>query len=89
MNLGSGWTMGDFSCTLNGKAMSIPFTAGPDADITCAVTNTAKGKIVIVKNVDGADGTFDFNGTRTSGTPAWMMVPSMSPRMRGPAAGGS
>lgn len=70
MNPGSGWTMGDFSCTLNGKAMSIPFTVGPDADITCAVTNTAKGKIVIVKNVDGADGTFDFNGTWTSGTPA-------------------
>lgn len=67
MNLGSGWTMGDFSCTLNGKAMSIPFTVGPDADITCAVTNTAKGKtqaatvIIDKETVPEADSAvFDF-----------------------------
>ena len=62
--------MGDISCTLNGHEVGIQFTVGPGEDITCAVTNTAKGKIVIVKNVDGADGTFDFTGTWTSGSPA-------------------
>ncbi|UVJ41003.1 DUF11 domain-containing protein [Arthrobacter sp. CJ23] len=70
VNPGSGWTMGQLSCTLNGHAVGIPFTVGPDADIGCAITNTAKGRIVIVKNVDGADGTFGFNGSWTSGTPA-------------------
>ncbi|MBO1268557.1 DUF11 domain-containing protein [Arthrobacter cavernae] len=70
VNPGSGWTIDDFTCTLNGQTVTIPFTVGPDAHITCAITNTAKGRIVIVKNVDGADGTFGFNGSWTSGTPA-------------------
>ncbi|HRE02864.1 MAG TPA: hypothetical protein PLV68_16300, partial [Ilumatobacteraceae bacterium] len=42
------------------------FTAEPGAAYNCAITNTKLGQITVVKNVDGADGTFDFNGTFAS-----------------------
>lgn len=70
VNPGSGWTMGDLVCTLNEETVTVPFVVGADDDISCSITNTAKGKIVIVKNVDGADGTFGFEGSWTTGTPA-------------------
>ncbi|NYG20567.1 putative cupredoxin-like copper-binding protein [Agromyces hippuratus] len=38
------------------------FTVEPGDVFECTITNTAKGKIIIVKNIDGADGTFDFTG---------------------------
>ncbi|MEE2524471.1 DUF11 domain-containing protein [Pseudarthrobacter sp. J47] len=70
VNPGAGWTMGDFVCTLNNQTVTVPFTVGADDDISCSITNTAHGRIIVVKNVDGADGTFEFDGSWTSGSPA-------------------
>ncbi|SIN70021.1 prealbumin-like fold domain-containing protein [Agromyces cerinus] len=38
------------------------FTVEPGDVFDCTITNTAKGKIIIVKNIDGADGIFEFTG---------------------------
>ncbi|MEE2569546.1 DUF11 domain-containing protein [Pseudarthrobacter sp. J64] len=73
VNPGSGWTMGDFVCTLNEETVTVPFTVGADDDISCSITNTAKGRIIIVKNARSAEDTpptFGFDGSWTSGSPA-------------------
>jgi uncharacterized repeat protein (TIGR01451 family) len=70
---GSSWTKGTLTCTIdplvgpnvvkneaNGIVSHIP---APGDAISCAITNTKKGTIVVVKNVAGANGTFDFTLT--------------------------
>ena len=47
------------------------FTVESGDSIACAVENEALGAIVIVKNVEGEDGIFDFTGT-------WLEVPDFS-----------
>lgn len=68
---GAGWTAGALSCTMDGSAISAAsFTPPPGAMIACAITNTAKGKIVIAKTVVGVhDGTFDFTGSWLGASP--------------------
>ncbi len=41
----------------------LSFSVLPGDAITCSMTNTKKGTIIIVKNVAGANGTFNFDGT--------------------------
>ncbi|WP_350347367.1 DUF5979 domain-containing protein [Agromyces sp. G08B096] len=67
---GSGWVAGELVCTVLHAGSQIPaaidetgFTVAAGDVISCAITNTAKGTIVIVKHVDGADGSFGFTGT--------------------------
>ncbi len=66
---GEHWIAGALECTVeHADATSEPldpasFTVEAGDGITCAIVNTAKGTIVIVKHVEGADGTFDFTGT--------------------------
>ncbi|MEF3405161.1 prealbumin-like fold domain-containing protein [Agromyces sp. CCNWLW203] len=66
---GDGWIAGSLACTVehadetSGPLDETGFIVEADDSITCAITNTAKSTIVIVKNIDGADDTFDFTGT--------------------------
>ena len=66
---GPAWIAGQLSCVVlrSGAGAAIPepltFTVLPGDAITCSITNTKKGTVIIVKNVAGANGTFDFNGT--------------------------
>ncbi|MDQ0895357.1 prealbumin-like fold domain-containing protein [Agromyces ramosus] len=69
-NPGDGWIAGDLVCTVKHAGSDIAqavtesgFTVQAGDVFTCDITNTAKGKIVIVKNIDGADGAFQFTGT--------------------------
>ena len=68
-NAGSGWIAGDLECTVEHADGSddeldpAEFTVAVGDAIECAIVNTAKGTIVIVKHVEGADGSFDFTGT--------------------------
>ncbi len=66
---GSSWTVGDLTCEVTpaGSVDSVSidideFTVDPGDAIACAITNTAKGTIIVVKNVVGADATFSFTG---------------------------
>jgi uncharacterized repeat protein (TIGR01451 family) len=61
------WTAGALHCLrtpASGTAAAIAdlsaFTVNPGDSIACTITNTKKGTIVVVKNVAGANGTFDF-----------------------------
>ncbi|MEY2581898.1 MAG: hypothetical protein QOE09_1747 [Ilumatobacteraceae bacterium] len=71
---GPAWIAGSLSCTVlrAGAAAAVAepltFSVLPGDAITCSVTNTKKGTVIIVKNVAGANGMFDFSGTFT--TPA-------------------
>lgn len=64
-----GWIEGELECTVthaDGSAEPIDvsgFTVEPGDQIACTIENQAVGTIVIVKNVEGPDGTFDFTGT--------------------------
>ncbi|MFE6963864.1 DUF5979 domain-containing protein [Agromyces sp. NPDC057679] len=67
---GAGWVVGELVCEVthagDDTAESVDesgFTVEPGDVFECDITNTAKGKIIIVKNIDGADGTFQFTGT--------------------------
>ncbi|MFF2272499.1 collagen binding domain-containing protein [Agromyces sp. NPDC058136] len=66
---GSHWVKGTLVCTVkhaDGSTAGVDesgFTVEPGDTFDCSITNTAKGTIVIVKNIDGADGTFNFTGT--------------------------
>ncbi|MBY5162498.1 DUF11 domain-containing protein [Salsipaludibacter albus] len=69
---GSSWIADDLTCTVarvdGSMEMVDPvggFTVEVGDEIACGITNTAKGTIVIVKNVEGADGTFEFTGDWT------------------------
>ncbi|WP_328596778.1 prealbumin-like fold domain-containing protein [Agromyces humi] len=69
-NPGNGWVAGELVCTVKhaGSDASQPvtesgFTVQAGDVFACDITNTAKGKIIVVKNIDGADGTFQFTGT--------------------------
>ncbi|WP_354256940.1 hypothetical protein [Arthrobacter sp. OAP107] len=78
-----GWTAGKIVCEAQGNGYGgrdkasterahASFTADAGDDIKCAVTNTLekerKGRIVIVKTVDGDDATFHFTGSRVGGS---------------------
>lgn len=67
---GAGWVAGDLVCEVTHAGDDTPeaidessFTVEPGDVFECEITNTAKGTIIIVKNIDGADGTFQFTGT--------------------------
>ncbi len=66
---GGGWIAGELTCTVthaDGSEEALDtsdFTIQPGDSISCEITNIARGTIVIVKNVDGEDATFDFEGT--------------------------
>ncbi len=73
---GSSWIAGDLTCEVthvDQTTEEIDFSAGYEVEIedviACAITNTARGTIVVVKNVAGSDGMFDFTGDWTDGTP--------------------
>lgn len=66
---GDEWIAGDPECTVtaSGSQTADPldesdFTVNPGDAISCTITNTATGTIIVVKNVVGADGTFSFTG---------------------------
>jgi uncharacterized repeat protein (TIGR01451 family) len=66
---GDEWIAGDLVCTVTaaGAQSSSPldesdFTVEPGDTISCEITNTATGTIIVVKNVVGADSTFSFTG---------------------------
>ncbi len=71
-NPGSAWIAGLLSCTVlhagaqAAVAEPLNFSVRPGDAITCSITNTKKGTVIIVKNVAGANGTFDFSGTFTT-----------------------
>ncbi|MFE6964269.1 collagen binding domain-containing protein [Agromyces sp. NPDC057679] len=64
------WIEGALSCTITPADGSAPFviddlgefSVAPGDVGDCTAQNTAPGRIVIAKAVDGADGTFDFTG---------------------------
>ncbi|RXZ68266.1 prealbumin-like fold domain-containing protein [Agromyces albus] len=66
---GSGWIAGDLDCTVTHADDSTEpldvsdFTIEPGDSISCEIENVARGKIIIVKNVEGDDATFEFEGT--------------------------
>lgn len=67
---GAGWVAGELVCEVTHAGEQTAeavdesgFTVEPGDVFECDITNTAKGKIIIVKNIDGADGTFQFTGT--------------------------
>lgn len=67
---GAGWVGGDLTCEVTHAGAAAAegideerFTVEPGDAVECDVTNTAKGTIVIVKSIDGTDGTFQFTGT--------------------------
>lgn len=67
---GTSWTAGELTCEVTpaGSTESAEidvddFTVDPGDAIACAITNTAKGTITVVKNVTGADDTFSFTGS--------------------------
>ena len=66
---GPDWIPGPMTCEVlhDGAVAALPvattFIVQPGDDITCGITNTRRGSIVVVKNVAGANGTFDFSGT--------------------------
>jgi len=68
---GTAWIAGPLTCEVlhvgadSAVALPLSFTALPGDAITCSVTNTKKGTIIVVKNVAGANGTFDFDGSFT------------------------
>jgi uncharacterized repeat protein (TIGR01451 family) len=66
---GGEWIAGDLECTVTaaGAQTSSPldesdFTVEPGDTISCEITNTATGTIIVVKNVVGDDATFSFTG---------------------------
>ncbi|HTH05408.1 MAG TPA: hypothetical protein VL916_06040, partial [Ilumatobacteraceae bacterium] len=64
-----GWIEGELFCTVahaDGDVDSLDITGfrvEPGDQIECEIENFAVGRIVVVKNVEGADGVFDFTGT--------------------------
>ena len=66
---GDDWIAGDLTCTVTHADQTVEpldvsdFTVEPGDSIACQIENTARGKIIIVKNVEGDDSTFDFEGT--------------------------
>ena len=72
-----GWIEGELTCTVthaddSSEPVDITaFTVESGDSIACAVENEALGAIVIVKNVEGEDGIFDFTGS-------WLDVPGFS-----------
>ncbi len=66
---GPAWLVGQLSCVVLHAGAQAPvaepltFSVLPGDAITCSITNTKKGTVIIVKNVAGANGTFNFNGT--------------------------
>ncbi|GAA5197092.1 prealbumin-like fold domain-containing protein [Microbacterium jejuense] len=63
----AGWVAGDLACTLTRSGETSPADAAdldlqPGDALACGIQNTATGRIVVVKDVDGDDGTFDFTG---------------------------
>jgi uncharacterized repeat protein (TIGR01451 family) len=67
---GAEWIPGDLVCTVTaaGSPAAVEldaddFTIAPGDSIACAITNTATATIIVVKNVVGTNGTFDFTGS--------------------------
>jgi len=67
---GAGWTAGALVCKVKAVGSDTwtdidetGFTVQPGDTFECTITNTAKATIVIVKNIDGDDATFNFTGT--------------------------
>ncbi len=66
---GAAWLAGQLSCVVLHAGAQAPvaepltFTVLPGDAISCSITNTKKGTIIVVKNVAGANGTFNFEGT--------------------------
>lgn len=66
---GNGWIAGDLVCTVtHADDSAAPLDVGdfaiePGDSISCEIENIARGTIIMVKNVDGDDATFDFEGT--------------------------
>ncbi|KAF2414481.1 hypothetical protein B1729_04400 [Microbacterium sp. B35-04] len=64
-----GWIEGELLCTVahaDGEITELDvtgFLVEPGDQISCDLENIAVGRIVVVKNVEGADGTFDFTGS--------------------------
>lgn len=64
-----GWIEGPLLCTVahaDGEVDALDITGfrvEPGDQIECEIENFAVGRIVVVKNVEGADGVFDFTGT--------------------------
>lgn len=71
---GPAWIVGTMTCSVlragadETSTLSTTFTVQPGDNITCAITNTKKGTIIVVKNVEGANATFDFEGSFASPT---------------------
>lgn len=66
---GGGWTAGALICKVKAVGSDTwtdidetGFTVQPGDTFECTITNTAKATIVIVKNIDGDDATFNFTG---------------------------
>lgn len=64
---GSEWIAGELECTVTAAGAQSgtdldesDFTVAPGDSIVCGITNTKTGTIVVVKNVEGANGEFDF-----------------------------
>jgi uncharacterized repeat protein (TIGR01451 family) len=65
---GDEWIAGELVCTVTsagGQSSGIDesdFTVNPGDTISCEITNTATGTIIVWKYVEGADSTFSFTG---------------------------
>ncbi len=66
---GATWIQGLMNCTFvaadgsTGSVSPSTFTPTPGEAVTCRITNTKKGNIVIAKTAVGGDGIFTFTGT--------------------------
>lgn len=66
---GAAWIQGLMTCTFaaadgsTGSVEPSAFTPTPGEALTCRITNTKRGNIVIAKTAVGGDGVFDFTGT--------------------------
>ena len=66
---GASWIKGIMTCTFvaadgsTGSVAPSTFTPTPGEAVTCRISNTKKGNIVIAKSAVGGDATFDFTGT--------------------------
>ena len=69
----TGWTAGDLTGTVtgvDGETRDIDvddFVLNPGDALSLAITNTAHGEIIVIKNVEGADTGFDFTGSWLDG----------------------
>jgi uncharacterized repeat protein (TIGR01451 family) len=77
----AGWIAGELTCTVTPHTGGTPqsinvanFAVNPGDAIACAITNTKTGTIVVVKNVAGANGEFDFTRSWPSADTAFTLT---------------